>query len=102
VSAVRTIYLAQNTSNTALKWVYRKRLGESAATWQYEAFDPSAQTDTQIDAEGMSPWVSLADPLFMITPAQAQMSHPNGKNLKDAVRNNLAFYEPRLWLRLQR
>lgn len=94
MSAVKTIYLVHNTTNTDLKWVYQKHLDDPYLS----SFDPEDTSSLQEDGDGNSPWVALADPLFIATPMQAQVSHPNGKNLKEAVKNNLAFYEPRLWL----
>jgi len=95
VQGVRTIYLRHETLNPSLKWVYRKH-DEHAIL---ENADLALTSDPQVGASGHSPWVHLADPLFILTPSQAQVSHPNGKNLALATANNLAFYEPRLWLR---
>ena len=97
IQGVRTIYLdTKGAVEPELKWVYRKHLNDP---WT-PTFDPQATQVLQTDDQGRVPWRTLADPLFILTPAQAQIAHPNGKNLRDATRNNLAYYEPRLGLNL--
>ena len=94
VSSVRTIFLDHGSSDPDLKWIYRRHQNDS----YFSSFDKQLTDELQTDKDGRSPWLGLIDPLFIATPVQAQVSHPNRKNLTLAIKNNLAFYEPRLWL----
>lgn len=96
VQGVRTIYVDRDAPEVGMmKWVYRKHADHRPVV----SASYTRDTELQQDGEGGHPWVYLADPLFMIVPSQAQVSHPNGRNLKIATTENLGFYEPRLWWR---
>lgn len=80
LARVRTLYLESPEEGPAeLKYVYRM-----------DASDDGTPPGTGADP------LPLVPPLFIVTPLQSEIAHPNGRFLEQALTNNLRYYEDRV------